>query len=237
MEYQKLVTQVGEGWADLLKPFMVEAPGVDVVAYQAIVTFLKEQKDNGVGYLPAGKDVYKAFRATPLEKVRVVLLGQDPYPKAGFANGMAFATDADGMPPSLKVIFDGIEDDMHNGLDFAKPTRQKDLLNWADQGVLLLNTALTVKENEPGSHTEQWKPFTEFFIDQLCSVKRDIIWIALGAPAKKFVDKVNAFRNFIYLAEHPANAAREKRAWKHNNIFTKTNMAIKLNNLGEPIKW
>jgi len=215
----------------------VEAEGRDTSAYAKISTSLKEAKDNNTVFYPAGKDVYKAFKATPIEKVRVVLLGQDPYPKAGFANGKAFATDMDKVPPSLAKIFDGIEADVYNGLDLNKAERQNNLLSWTEEGVLLLNTALTVEADKPGSHGKLWEPFTEYLIDSLTAVKRDLIWIGLGAPAKKFTDRVNAFRNFIYLAEHPANAARDKREWKHNNVFTKTNMAITLNNLGEPIKW
>jgi uracil-DNA glycosylase len=216
---------------------MVSQPGSDTIQYDKIVTFLKEQKDNKVTYFPEGKDVYKAFRATPLEKVRIVIVGQDPYPKAGYANGMAFATDNAQTPVSLQVMFDGIEDDAKNGLDFDKPLRQNNLLNWSDQGILLLNTALTVEADKPASHAEIWKPFTEFLIENLTAVKRDLIWIGLGAPARKFLEKVNVFRNFVYLAEHPAAAAREKRKWNHNNVFTKANLAIKMNNLGEPIKW
>lgn len=237
MEFEKLVKQVGPNWADLLKPFMVSEPGADTIQYDKIVTFLKEQKDNKVIYFPEGKDVYKAFRATPLENLRVVIMGQDPYPKEGYANGMAFATDNAQIPVSLKVMFDGLEDDAKNGLDFEKFTRKGNLMNWAEQGVLMLNTALTVEKDKAGSHTAIWKPFTEFLIDNLTAVKRDLIWIGLGAPAREFLERVNVFRNFVYLAEHPAAAARAKRAWNHNNVFTKTNLAIKMNNLGEPIKW
>lgn len=237
MEYEKLVKQVGENWAELLKSFMVKEPGSDTIQYEKIVTFLKEQKDNKITYFPDGKDVYRAFRATPLEKVRVVIVGQDPYPKPGFANGMAFATDNAQIPVSLKVMFDGIEDDAKNGLDLEKPLRQGNLMHWAEQGILLLNTALTIEAEKPGSHAEIWKPFTENLIENLTAVKRDLIWVGLGAPARKFLEKVNVFRNFVYLAEHPAAAAKEKRAWNHNNVFTKVNLAIKMNNLGEPIKW
>lgn len=238
MEFKKLIDQVGEGWASLLKPFMVEEKPGDDIEYAKIVKFLKEQKDNNVIYFPEGKNVYKAFRATPLEKVRVVLLGQDPYHVPGYANGLAFSTDMEKLPVSLEVMFDGIENDVYRGLDFKRPKRTGDLMPLAEQGVLLLNTALTVENGKPGSHTDIWKGFTENLIKELTTVKRDLIWISLGAPAKKLTTElVNPFRNFVYLAEHPAAAARAKRKWEHNNVFSKTNMAIKLNNLGEPINW
>ena len=216
---------------------MVESSDGSAIEYGKIATFMKEQKDNQVEFFPEGKNVYKCFLATPLESVRVVLLGQDPYPKKGFSNGLAFATDNAQLPVSLTTMFDGIEADAHNGLDFEKPERNGDLIRWAKQGVLLLNSSLTVEANKPGSHMEIWKPFTKFVVEALTFVKRDLIWIGLGAEAKKFTDLVNPFRNFVYLAEHPAAAARAKRVWNHNNVFTKTNMAIKLNNLGDPIKW
>lgn len=237
MEFEKLVKQVGPEWAALMKGFMVEGADGAESEYGKISTFLKTEKDNGRHFFPDGKLVFSAFRATPLPKVRVVILGQDPYPKQGFANGMAFATNNPNLPVSLKVMFDGIEEDVMNGLDLNKFSRQGDLMNWANQGVLLLNTALTVEADKAGSHSEIWQPFTEYLIRELAAVKRDLVWVALGAPAKKFTEKVNPFRSFIYLAEHPAFAAREKRKWKHNNVFTKTNLALTLNGLGEPIKW
>jgi uracil-DNA glycosylase len=237
MDYGKLITQVGQGWADLLKPFMVKDDANEIVEYQKIVTFLQEQKSNQVVTYPANKDIYKAFRATPLEKVRVVLLGQDPYPKAGYANGLAFATDMAKTPVSLEVMYDGIENDVYNGINFDRKLRPNDLISWTEQGVLLLNTSLTVEDSKPNSHAKTWEPFTKFLVNNLANVKRDLVWIGLGAPAKKFLDEVNPFRSFVFLAEHPSAAAHAKRKWNHNNVFTKTNMALSLNNLGEPIKW
>lgn len=236
MELQKLIEQVGPDWALLLEPFMVDKNSTEA-PYSKISTFLKTEKDNGRIFFPAGKHVFRAFRETPLTNVRVVIVGQDPYPKAGFANGLAFATDTTNLPTSLNVLYDALEQDAFNGLDLTKPQRTGDLSSWTRQGVLLLNTALTVSEDKAGSHQEIWAPFTEFLVSALTDVKRDLVWIAMGAPARKAVEKVNPFRSFVYLCEHPAFAARNKRHMEHNRVFTKTNQAIKLNNLGEQIKW
>jgi uracil-DNA glycosylase len=237
MDISKLIDQVGPDWAELLKGFMVEPDEEGKVGYDDIALQLKTDKDNKRPFYPAGKYVFEAFRQTPLDKVRVVILAGEPYPKEGYANGLALATDKTPIPVSLKVLFEGLEEDWKNGLDLNKPMRTGDLSAWTKQGVLLLNTALTVGADAPGSHGELWKPFTEYLIKQLTSVKRDLVWIALGPDPKKFTEPVNPFRSFIYLAEHPAKAAKEKRKWKHNNVFTKTNLALKLNGLGDPIAW
>ena len=231
MDYENLELQVGVDWAQLLSPFMVGTPEVPA-RYDKIGTFLKTEKDNGRVFFPKGTDVFKAFRATPLADVRVILLAQDPYPKAGFANGLAFATDSKTPPVSLKVIYDALEEPK-----LQLERRQDGQFDWYSQGVLMLNSALTVEEGKPGSHADVWAPFTEFLIDALNKVKRDLIYIAVGAPAKKFTEKVNPFRNFVYTCEHPANAARKMRKWEHNNVFIQTNFAIRLNKLGTEINW
>lgn len=232
MELQKLIIQVGPEWAELLKSFMVEDK-----EYDKISLVLTTERDNNRVWLPAGKQVFNAFRMTPLDKVRVVLLGTEPYEKADYSNGLAFGTNMEKLPASLIKLYDGIENDISNGLDLYKNNRTGDLSSWTNQGVLLLNCALTVSKDLPGSHIDLWKPFTENLIRRLCAVKRDLIFISLGEEAKKYTEVVNPFRNFVYLAEHPKTAAKEKRDWKHNSVFTKTNLAIKLNGLGEQIKW
>lgn len=237
MDHEKLIRVVGTEWAKLLKPFMVKEHGATECPYDAIISYLKEEQKNGNIYYPEGQNVLRCFKETPLETVKVILLGQDPYPRAGFANGLAFGTDNKDTPPSLKMIFEGLEKDVYDGLDFDVNIKDKTLGAWAQQGVLLLNTALTVKAEDPGSHSKIWLPFTEYLIKAIQEVKKDIVWIGLGAPAREVLKDVNVFRNFVFLAEHPANAGREKRTWKHNNVFTKTNLAIKMNQLGEEIEW
>lgn len=236
MQYDKLIAQVGPDWAMLLKEFM--CPDSDgKCPYDAIGNTLKEKKEAGIAFYPIGAQVFQAFKVIRPEHVRVILLGQDPYPKEGYANGLAFATNNDKMPPSLAILQDGVEADAYNGLNFERPTWPKDLHHWVEQGVMLLNSALTVEADKPASHQELWKPFTEFFIAQMQKYKRNLIWMSMGATSRELTKEVNPFNHFIYLAEHPSAAARQKREWKHNNIFTAVNLAIKMNNLGEPIKW
>lgn len=237
MDHEKLIRVVGQEWSKLLKPFMVKEHGATECPYDAIVNYLKAEQVAGNIYYPEGQHVLRCFKETPLENVRVVILGQDPYPRAGYANGLAFGTDNKDMPPSLKFIFEGIEKDVYSGLDFNIEIKDKTLAAWARQGVLLLNTALTVKADTPGSHTDIWMPFTEYLIKAIPEIKKQIIWIGLGAPARKALEKINPFTQFVFLAEHPSFANKEKRAWKHNNVFTKTNLAIKMNQLGEQIEW
>lgn len=238
MQIEKLIAQVGPEWANLLKPFMVEDT-TGVCPYQVIASYLKQQKEAGITFLPEGGKVYRAFRETPLKQVRVVFLSQDPYFKAGYATGLAMGNENQTkLAPTLAKLFDGVEQDQNNGLDLDKDLRDPSLVQWAQQGVLMLNAALTVEEGKAGSHQDIWKPFTQFLIKAIQEVTRDLVWIVLGSPAKELVKDVNVFRNFVYTAEHPAAAARDgNRPWKHNNVFSKANLAITLNNLGKPIKW
>ncbi len=278
MTFENLVKQVGEDWAHFLKPFMCP-DDKGVCKFDAIADKLKPLYEAGHVY-PDKKNLFRAFRETPLDKVRVVLLGQDPYPKEGYANGLAFATDIPGkmaipksLPPSLEAIYIAVEKDMYAGMDLTKPDRsnvigkpQPDgtIRTWVSQGVLLLNTALTIGFTDrkgdgvlaatPGSHEELWKPFTDFVISNLWKVKRNLCYIAWGGKAKDFVKYellgndpiadngyayskgVNVFHAFLSLSEHPAAALRANREWISDS-FSKTNLFINLNHLGDPIEW
>lgn len=239
MDISKLVNLVGPDWAELLKGFM-EGGDNDDFGYKAISAYLKGEVAEGNTFWPEGPKVFRAFIETPLSEMRVILLGQDPYFKAGFATGLAFGHEGarKDLPISLEKIFDGIEDDVYHGLDFNKPEHDMSLTTWSSQGVLLLNSSLTVKEGEANSHTEVWKPFMQYLIMALQQLKTNTIWIALGATAKGYVKDINPFRNFVFTAEHPSAAARDNnRAWNHNNVFTKANLVIKINSLGPTIKW
>lgn len=238
MEITKLQLQVGKDWAELLKDFMVEDAKGEC-PYKPLVEFISSQKAQGINFFPIGRYIYRCFRETPLAETRVIILGQDPYFVPGYATGLAFASEKPGEAPiTLRKIFEGVEDDLYHGVDLAKNERDASLVPWAKQGVLLLNSSLTVEEGKPDSHSEEWKPFMKNLVQEVQKVKRDMIWVAFGGKAKEFVKDVNPFRSFVFTAEHPAAAARDKnRAWKHNNVFSKVNLALKLNGLGPEIVW
>lgn len=231
MQRETLIKHFGPEWADFMAPFAGSE------AFSTILDTLKKEKAEGKVVYPEAAAVFRAFRETPLSQVRVVLLGQDPYPKEGYSTGIAFGHAKNlKIAPSLEKIVDAIEVDVYDGLQFEKPNFDTTLESWTKQGILCLNTALTVVDQTPGSHAELWKPFTEFVIERLNTIGRNVIWLAWGAQSQNFAKAVNVFEHFVFSHEHPAKAAREKKPWdcKH---FSLVNACIIKNRLGETIKW
>lgn len=226
-----IVKSFGEEWVDFMSPF------VQSDEFTKILTKLREDKAAGAKIYPEAMQVFRAFKDTPLSSVRVIILGQDPYPIEGYANGLAFSHSMEKkISASLDKIIDAIEVDCYNGLNFSKEGFDTTLQSWVNQGVLLLNVALTVLDSTPEQHTELWKPFTEYVVKTMATVKRDIIWMAWGKKAQAYTEKLHFVTNFVLTEEHPTAAARDKRAWpcKH---FSLANAIIVGNRLGDKIKW
>lgn len=160
--------------------------------------------------LPASTDVFNAFTYCPLDKLSVVLLGQDPYPKKGIATGLAFAnrddTPQENLSPSLRVLFNAI-DKYYDDLPCFK--RSPSLQYLAEQGVLLLNSALTVRENSPGSHQGLWWEFTSNLLRSISNFKKDTIFVLFGNHAQSFKQYVIQSPTFCF--PHPSYCAREHK--------------------------
>lgn len=190
-------------------------------------------KDLGEGITPDIKSVFRAFRECPLHELKVVIIGQDPYPKHGVADGLAFSCSITKKEqPSLKVIFNEIERTVYPNSTYD---RNPDLSRWAKQGVLLLNTALTTKPGKIGAHYTIWKPFTEYVIAKFNEdLWKNIIFVAMGNEAKKWIadTKDDHYKLDCY---HPASAVYSGGKWKSNNIFNKINSI--LNENYEKITW
>ena len=205
------------------KPYMVE-----------LKKFLIERKGKGKKIFPPGKHIFRAFEKTPFDAVKVVILGQDPYHGPGQANGLAFSVSREvPLPPSLKNIFKEIHDDL--GLP-ASDFRHGCLDAWADQGVLLLNSVLTVEQNRAGSHQKKgWEIFTNRVIDLLGESERKIVFLLWGSDAQKKGDLVDKRKNLVLAAPHPSplSAHRGFFGCKH---FSKCNNFLKSEG-EEPISW
>jgi len=183
---------------------------------------------------PEAKNMFRAFSLTPLRELRVVILGQDPYHTKGFATGLAFSSGKEyEFPPSLQNILNEIEQDVYRGFYFNKPYNY-DLSYWARQGILLLNTSLTVIEGKPGSHSQIWKPFTEYLFKEVLSKETGIIYLLWGNHAKKFKQYINSNNNYILEAAHPSPLSAHNGFFgcKH---FSKVNEILESNN-GEDFK-
>lgn len=181
-------------------------------------------------------DKYKVFRALeycPIEKVKVVILGQDPYPTKGHANGLCFSVESDvfPLPKSLATIFQEIQNDL--GLPFPE---NGNLERWAKQGVLLLNCVLTVEEGKSDSHAKKgWEEFTDAIINVLNERKEGIVYLLWGSKAAKKARNVNEKSNLLLTTSHPSplSSYRGFLGCKH---FSSTNEYLKKHGK-DPIQW
>ncbi len=200
-------------WRDALKGEF-ERPD-----YQRMVSFLRTEAERGAVIYPPKDLIFNAFNLTPFSKVKVVILGQDPYHGLGQAMGLSFSVPSGvKLPPSLKNIFAEIQNDLGGEL-----RGEGALEDWARQGVLLLNTVLTVENGLPASHAKKgWEAFTDGAIRQLSAQRSGIVYMLWGSHAQKKIDIINPRDNMVLTAPHPSplSAYRGFLGCKH---FSKAN--------------
>jgi uracil-DNA glycosylase len=190
------------------------------------------QEDQGKIF-PKKKDLFRAFDVCPFEKVKIVILGQDPYPTKGYANGLSFSVNEDihPFPKSLNNIFKEIHLDLGSSLP-----ENGDLTRWAEQGVLLLNTVLTVREGNPDSHKGiGWEKFTNGVIELLSHQKQGLVFMLWGAKAAAKRALIDENKHMVLSSVHPSplSAYRGFFGCKH---FSKANDYLNENNLSV-INW
>ncbi len=193
-------------------------------------SFLETEKKDFDVY-PSETEIFAAFNKTPFEKVKVVIIGQDPYHGEGQANGLSFSV-ADGIkiPPSLKNIFKELKTDL--GIEIPVIGN---LESWANQGVLLLNATLTVRANSAGSHQKKgWEIFTDKVIETISKEKENVVFLLWGNFAHGKENLIDSNKHLILKAAHPSPLARG--AFFGSKHFSKTNDFLKSKNLGE-IDW
>ncbi len=177
---------------------------------------------------PSADKVFAAFHQTPFKKVRVVILGQDPYPTRDDATGLAFAVPPGRRPPvALRNI--------HAAMRAEGLMPPEDLTSWARQGVLLLNTALTVRQGKPGAHLSRWKPFTDTVLHRLSERHRPIVFVLWGREAQEWSKRLD-HRHPVLVAPHPASRGPHQQAFRDAGTFRSVNRALA--ELGhQAIKW
>ncbi len=192
--------------------------------------FLVEEKKQFTVY-PAGNKIFAAFDQTPFDKLKAVIIGQDPYHGPGQANGLSFSVnDEVKKPPSLVNIFKEIQTDLGIPIPLSG-----NLEPWANQGILLLNASLTVRANHPGSHQKKgWEQFTDAVIRKVSDEKKGIVFLLWGKYAETKEILINKDKHFVLKAAHPSPLAGGKFfGCKH---FSKTNKLLE-HNLIQPIDW
>ena len=181
---------------------------------------------------PPGSQMFSAFDACPFDKVKVVILGQDPYHEPRQANGLCFSVN-DGImfPPSLQNIFKEIESDL--GISIPK---SGDLSRWASQGVLLLNATLTVRAHQAGSHQNRWwEQFTDAVIHRLAEEREHLVFILWGSYAQRKGDFIDRSKHLVLKSPHPSPLSAH-RGFFGNKHFSRTNEYLRSNGI-EPIQW
>jgi uracil-DNA glycosylase len=218
--------QIEESWKEVLKDEF------EKIYFQHIVTFLKAEKASGKIIYPRGSLIFNSFKQTPFSKIKVVIIGQDPYHNAGQAHGLSFSVpDGIPKPPSLLNIFIELKNDL--GIEISE---KGNLEKWASQGVLLLNASLTVRQNEPGSHAQiGWLQFTDEVIKKISTEKEGIIFLLWGKFAQEKQSLIDETKHFVLKAAHPSpfSASNGFFGCKH---FSKTN-EILMKQQKNPIDW
>ena len=202
--------------------------------FQALTEFLKREYQSKKIIFPARENILRALRELDYENVKVVILGQDPYHGPHQAIGLSFAVpnSLKIKPPSLINIFKEIQEDTEEKIDMTK----SDLSGWAHQGVLLLNTVLTVRAAQAFSHRDQgWEVFTDKIISSLNERKEPIVFLLWGSPAQKKAELITNKSHFILRAPHPSPLSAH-RGFFGSKHFSKTNEILK--KIGKaPIDW
>ncbi|TWR31680.1 uracil-DNA glycosylase [Mucilaginibacter pallidiroseus] len=204
------------------KPYMVE-----------LKNFLKQEKAAGYTIYPKGSEYFNAFNTTPFDDVKVVIIGQDPYPGVGQAHGLSFSVQKGvAIPRSLNNIYKELATDIPG---FKMPSHGN-LSKWAEQGVLLLNATLTLRAGESNSHSKKgWEKFTDAAIKKLSDEKTGIVFILWGAYAQSKVAIIDTSKHHILKSVHPSPLSVERGFWG-SKPFSKTNELL-IKEGKTPIDW
>ena len=202
----------------------------DQLEFQILMEELIKEHTLGHKFTPKLGDAFNGILTCPVDNVKVLFIGQDPYPQDGVADGISFSCSKTMKEqPSLRYIFDEVQKLYPKGYE-----RDPNLQRWTRQGIIMLNTALTCRVGDIGSHYHIWKGFTAFFLDYLNRYRKDCVTVLLGKKAEEWVEYIP--NHTIIRVAHPAAAAYSGGKWDSKNLFETVNK--KLINLGkDPIIW
>jgi len=200
--------------------------------YRHLLEFLEYESAHNKTIYPPKDQMFTAFDLSSFKNTKVIILGQDPYHNEGQAHGLSFSVpDGVRVPPSLRNIYQELSSDLS-----ITPSQSGNLTHWATQGVLLLNSALTVEKNLPGSHAKSgWVDFTDTVIDILNEKKQNLVFLLWGAYAQKKTELIDQDKHLVLTAAHPSPFSAHKGFFgcKH---FSKTNDYLKIHKL-KTINW
>lgn len=209
--YEKLKPS---GWGDKLKTFIMSDD------FSIILKYLLKDAREGKRFTPQLKQVFRAFEECPYDKLKVVMMGQDPYPYAGVADGISFSgANINKVEASLRYMFQEVQEQMYPDGGYVW---DPDLKRWSNQGILMLNVAFTTTINKVGTHYLIWQPFLAFLFDVLAFQNSSLIYVFLGKKAQEWAESVPD-NNWKLFASHPASAAHmDAEKWNSDQVFKKT---------------
>ena len=190
--------------------------------FKSLISFVRQERSRSVVYPPSGQ-VFTAFNVTSFESVRVLILGQDPYHGPGQAHGLCFSVLPGALlPPSLQNIYKELQNDL--GVPVSKTGN---LVKWAQQGVFLLNSVLTVRAGEPGSHRDRgWEVFTDFVIQLLSDRDHPMVFVLWGSYARSKLSLIDKQKHVIIESAHPSPMSAHK-GFFGSHPFSQVNKALK----------
>ena len=210
--------------------------------FARLTQFVRDEYGRGTCY-PPGREIFNAFNLCPLERVRVVILGQDPYHGPGQAEGLCFSVKTGvALPPSLVNIFKEIKADIGSVPQVVydaggKPLYDGSLRRWAEQGVLLLNATLTVREHQAGSHQRQgWEQFTDAVISAVSAHCPHVVFLLWGGYARSKAKLIDRERHLVLESVHPSPLSANRGGWFGNHQFSTCNAWLTEKGL-TPIQW
>ncbi|WP_347452843.1 uracil-DNA glycosylase [Acinetobacter thermotolerans] len=219
--------QLEDSWKYELSDFLLGSK------MESLRTFLMEEKRADKVIYPPNHLIFNALNTTPLDKVKVVILGQDPYHGPNQAHGLSFSVQKGvALPPSLRNIFH----ELHSDLGVPIP-KHGDLTHWAQQGVLLLNAVLTVEAGQPTSHQKRgWEEFTDHVIDVINEQRENVVFILWGAYAQRKGQRIDQNKHLVLKAAHPSPLSANRGGFFGCKVFSKANNYLKQHGI-EPIDW
>ena len=217
--------QIDASWKDALQDYF------KTDSWKELTEFVRQRYQATTVY-PHPKNLFNAFDSTALHEVKVVILGQDPYHGPGQAHGLSFSVESGmSLPPSLRNILQELRDDIGK-----TQITSGNLQSWADQGVLLLNSVLTVEHKSPASHAKKgWEEFSDLVIKTISKEQKHVVFILWGAYAQKKEELIDSSKHLIIKSTHPSPFSAHK-GFFGSKPFSKTNEYLKLHDI-EPINW
>lgn len=199
---------------------------------QELSAFLRQRKEAGARLYPPSQQIFAALETTPPEEVKVVILGQDPYHNPGQAHGLCFSVERDvAIPPSLRNIYQELKTDL--GID---PAPHGDLHRWAEQGVLLLNSVLTVEHKQPASHQKKgWERFTDRVVEIISASDRPRVFMLWGSYAQRKGAAIDSTKHLVLKAPHPSPLSAH-RGFLGCEHFSQANTFLE-SSQQQPIDW